>query len=321
MGLKRNRYVYGPVQSRRLGWSLGIDLVPFKTCTYDCIYCQLGQTTDKTLERKEYVPTASVLTELDQKLFSGETPDYISLAGSGEPTLHSEIGNLIRQIKKMTEVPVAVLTNGSLLWMDDVREALMPANLILPSLDAGGERLFQTVNRPHHSIPFERMVNGLISFANRFKRDIWLEIFLLEGITAIPRETNKIASVIKRIAPTRIQLNTVVRPASEMNAHPVSKARMLALKDLLPGRVDIIGESKRSVSRESSRSDTRSDDILSLLWRRPCTCIEVANSLGLRPSETIKALDALIASGKVITKMVDKRAFYSAVGFMNASRP
>ena len=315
------RYVYGPVQSRRLGRSLGIDLVPFKTCTYDCIYCQLGQTTDKTAERKEYVSTAAVLMEVGQKLASGEICDYVSIAGSGEPTLHSGIGDLIRQISKMTEVPIAVLTNGSLLWMDDVQEALMPASLIIPSLDAGCESLFQRVNRPHPDISFKRMVNGLVSFTNRFKRNIWLEILLLEGITGIPREVNKIAAIIKRIAPARIQLNTVVRPAAEMNAHPVSKAQMLALKELLPGEVDIIADRKPGESSKSSLSDTRSNDILSLLWRRPCTCAEVANSLGLRPSETIKDLDALIASGKVITKIVDKRAFYSAVKSINAPRP
>ncbi len=314
------QYVYGPVQSRRLGRSLGIDIIPFKTCTYDCTYCQLGQTTNKTLDRKKFVPIDDVLTELEQKLGLGETPDYISIAGSGEPTLHSGIGNLILQISKMTEVPVAILTNGSLLWMDDVQEALMPANLILPSLDAGNEPLFQQVNRPHHDISFDRMINGLASFRDRFKGDIWLEVLLLEGITAIPSEVNKIASIIRRIAPTRIQLNTVVRPAAETNAHPVPKARMLVLKDLLPGKVDIIGEIKWGDIQKSSLSDTKSDDILSLLWRRPCTCTEVANSLGLRPSEVIKDLDALVASGKVIAKILDKRAFYSAVESINASR-
>ena len=320
MGATSYRYVYGPVQSRRLGKSLGIDLVPFKTCTYDCIYCQLGQTTHKTLERREYVPAAGVLRELEQKLASGEIFDYISIAGSGEPTLHSGIGDLILQIRKMTEIPIAVLTNGSLLRLGDVQDDLMPASLILPSLDAGSERLFQQVNRPHPDISFDRMVDGLVSFANRFKRDIWLEVLLLEGITGVPREVNKIASILKRIAPARIQLNTVVRPAAEMNAHPVSRARLLALKNILPGKVDIIGDSEHAGPHKPSLSDSRSKDILSLLWRRPCTCAEVAYSLGLHPSETIKNLDALIRSGKVITKIVDKRAFYSAVGLMNNSR-
>ena len=320
MSVASYRYVYGPVQSRRLGRSLGIDLVPFKTCTYDCIYCQLGQTTDKTLERKEYVPIARVLMEVEQKLASGETFDYVSLAGSGEPTLHSGIGSLIRQIGKLTEVPIAVLTNGSLLWMDDVQEALMPASLILPSLDVGRDSLFQRVNRPHSKISFSRMVNGLASFTNRYEGTIWLESLLLEGITGIPREAGKIAAIIKRIAPARTQLNTVVRPAAEMNALPVSKARMLALKDLFPGKVDIIGEAKRGESNKSSPSNTRHSDILNLLWRRPCTCTEVADSLGLHPSETVKDLDELVASGKIIAKIVDKRVFYSAVGSINASR-
>jgi wyosine [tRNA(Phe)-imidazoG37] synthetase (radical SAM superfamily) len=280
----------------------------------------LGQTIHKTLERREYVPIAGVLTELEEKLASGDIFDYVSIAGSGEPTLHSGIGALILQIRKITEAPIAVLTNGSLLRLDDVQKDLMPANLILPSLDAGSETLFEQVNRPHPDISFDRMVDGLVSFANRFKGEIWLEVLLLDRMTGIPREVNKIAAIIKRIAPARIQLNTVARPPAEMNAHPVSRARLLALQKLIPGKVDIIGDREGAAPQESSLSGSRSDDILSLLWRRPCTCAEVAHSLGLHPSETIKDLDALIASGKVITKIVDKRAFYSAVGLMNHSR-
>jgi wyosine [tRNA(Phe)-imidazoG37] synthetase (radical SAM superfamily) len=311
------RYVYGPVPSRRLGQSLGIDLVPFKTCTYDCVYCQLGRTTNKTLERKEYIPIADVLMELEQKLALGEIPDYISLAGSGEPTLNSRIGDLILQIKNMTDVPVAVLTNSSLLWMDDVQEALMPANLVLPSLDVGDEPLFRRVNRPHFDISFERMVDGLVAFTNRFKRDIWIEILLLKGVTGNPLEVKKIAAVIKRFGLTQVQLNTVVRPPAEMFASPISDARMLALGDLLPGKVDIIGQSKQGDSCGSSLLNSGSDDILSLLVRRPCTCMDIASGLGLHPSEAIKCLDALIASGKVKTTPRNERFFYSVAGSIN----
>ncbi len=143
------KYLYGPVPSRRLGRSLGIDLVPFKTCTYDCIYCQLGRTTNKTMERRPYVPVKDILSELKIKLAIGGSPDYISIAGSGEPTLHSDIGELIGKIKEITKIPVAVLTNGSLLYLPEVRAALMQADLVIPSLDAGDEELFHYVNRPH----------------------------------------------------------------------------------------------------------------------------------------------------------------------------
>ncbi|MBN2512679.1 MAG: radical SAM protein, partial [Sedimentisphaerales bacterium] len=156
---KRREYIFGPVPSRRLGRSLGVDLVPFKTCSYDCIYCQLGRTTNKTLERKEWLPLAEITDQLKQKLYL--KPDYITLSGSGEPTLFSRCRDLIGKIKESTDVPVAVLTNGSLLWMPEVRESLLEADLVIPSLDAGSERLFQYVNRPHPDISFDKMLEGL----------------------------------------------------------------------------------------------------------------------------------------------------------------
>jgi wyosine [tRNA(Phe)-imidazoG37] synthetase (radical SAM superfamily) len=318
MSATNPRYVYGPVRSRRLGWSLGIDLVPLKTCTYDCIYCQLGRTTNKTLERREYVPIPSVLMELERSLASGVFPHYISIAGSGEPTLNSGIGSLISQIKNMTDIPVAVLTNGSLLWMDDIQDALMPADLILPSLDAGDEPLFHFVNRPHDGISFERIVEGLAAFTNRFKGHIWLEILLLGGVAGIRDEVKKIALIIKHFKLTRVQLNTVVRPPAEVFALPLTKPQMLALKGLLPGEVDIISQHDSGDSTQSPSSNSRSDDILSLLCRRPCTCIDIAKCLGLHPLEAIKDLERLIASGKVKASIMNKIPFYSAVGSIDA---
>ena len=157
-----SQHVFGPVPSRRLGRSLGVDLVPFKVCTYDCIYCQLGRTTCKTTERKEWVPLNEVCASLRDTLDT--KPDFITLSGSGEPTLFSRPGELIRSIKDLTDVPVAVLTNGSLLSVPEVRAGLLEADLVVPSLDAGNERLFRIVNRPHEDIAFDRMVEGLIAF-------------------------------------------------------------------------------------------------------------------------------------------------------------
>ena len=182
MSTRTSRHVYGPVPSRRLGRSLGVDLVPFKTCSYDCIYCQLGRTTNKTTERKEYVPVDDVLEELAEKLRSEPGPDYVGLAGSGEPTLHARIGDLIAGIKRLTSVPVAVLTNGSMLWRSDVRAGIAEADLVMPSLDAGTPRRFERVNRPHRDISFEKMVDGLVTFCAVFRGKVWLEVFVLAGI-------------------------------------------------------------------------------------------------------------------------------------------
>ena len=313
------RYVYGPVPSRRLGRSLGLDLVPFKTCTYDCVYCQLGRTTNKTLERKEYVATEEVLAELKRNLAAGAVPDYISLAGSGEPTLNAGIGDLIGKIQGLTDIPVAVLTNGSLLWMSEVQDALMAADLVLPSLDAGDEHLFRYVNRPHGDISFEQMVDGLAAFTKRFSGEVWLEVLLLAGVTGLPSEVKKIAALAERIGPARVQLNTVSRPPAEEFAWPLSTDQMLALKDIFPREVDIISRSERGGARVSAFSEARDADILALLRRRPCTSEDVASGLGLHVNEALKRLEALVASGKVKTAVTDGRSYYTRTGSEEAS--
>jgi len=303
-------HVYGPVPSRRLGRSLGIDLVPFKTCTYNCVYCQLGRTTNKTTERREYVAVDEILDELKRKLAIASAPDYITLAGSGEPTLNARIGDLIGKIKSLTHIPVAVLSNGSLLWMHEVREALMEADLVLPSLDAGDERLFRYVNRPHREITFERLVDGLAEFTERFSKSVWLEVFLLARVTGIPTEVEKIAALAKRIQPERIQLNTVSRPPAEEFAIAVSAGQMEQLKEFFPGTVEVIRESARNASPTSFSPETTDADILALLGRRPCTVQGVSAGLGVHTSEVIKRLQVLIQQGAVIPVRKDDVMFY-----------
>ena len=197
------RFVYGPVPSRRLGRSLGVDLVPFKTCPYDCIYWQLGRTTDKTLRRAGYAPLDAVVAELEVRIARHPNADFIGHAGSGEPTLHEGIGDLSGAIKRMTDIPVAVLTNGALLWMPEVRRALAGADLVMPSLDAGGPDTFRRVNRPVDELDFEQMVEGLVAFTSGFRGRTWLEVFVLRGITDGPDEIDRIAALADRIRPER----------------------------------------------------------------------------------------------------------------------
>jgi wyosine [tRNA(Phe)-imidazoG37] synthetase (radical SAM superfamily) len=303
-------YVYGPVPSRRLGRSLGIDLVPFKICSYDCVYCQLGRTTNKTLERKEYVPISEVLDELRRKLKDGENPDYITLAGSGEPTLNSGLGDLIREIKTLTDIPLAVITNGSLLWMREVREALRAADLVIPSLDAGGESLFRRINRPHSGIAFDRMVEGLADFTAQFPGRIWLEVFLLSGLTGTPSEVRKIAALVQRIAPDRVQLNTVYRPPAEKYARPLNSGEMRALSVLFPDGADIIHEDEEDPPRAPAVRGASDSEILAILRRHPCTARDAAASLGIHPVEALKRLDGLMESGRVKTVVMENSVFY-----------
>lgn len=305
------KYIYGPVPSRRLGRSLGIDLVPFKTCTYDCIYCQLGQTTNKTTERRDYVPIDDVMKELKDKLDSGILCDYISLAGSGEPTLHLGIGDLIGKIKTITNIPVTVLTNGSLLYLPEVRKALMLADLVIPSLDVGDEQLFQYVNRPHGSLSFDQMVNGLIDFSRNFKGQIWLEVLLLGGVTGIQSEVEKIASIVKIIHPAKVQLNTVHRPPAEETAFPLTTEQLIALKNIFPVEVDIIGTSEPTIEVTAALSATTEEDIMSLLARRPCTIEDIANGLDMHPNEVIKRIEILVKADKVNCIVTRKRNYYT----------
>jgi wyosine [tRNA(Phe)-imidazoG37] synthetase (radical SAM superfamily) len=306
------KYIYGPVPSRRLGRSLGIDLVPFKTCTYDCIYCQLGRTTNKTMERRPYVPIEDILSEVKIKLATGERPNFISVAGSGEPTLHSGIGDLIGGIKKLTKIPVAVLTNGSLLYLPEVRKALMKADMVLPSLDAGDEKLFHYVNRPHAAVSFDNLVKGLIDFSRDFPGKIWLEVLLLGGVTGISSEVEKIASIIRIIQPARVQLNTAFRPPAEEIAFPLSAKQLIALKSFFPGKVDIINN-EQTATFMSDLSATSDEDIVSLLARRPCTIEDIAHGLGMHPNEVIKQMERLVTANKINCIVTRKRNYYTIV--------
>jgi wyosine [tRNA(Phe)-imidazoG37] synthetase (radical SAM superfamily) len=308
---RRPRHVFGPVPSRRLGRSLGIDLVPYKTCTYDCIYCQLGRTTNRVVARKEYAPLRGVLDELEAKLAAGASPDYITLSGSGEPTLYSRLDEMIPAVKRLTSIPLAVLTNGSLLWDPDVREELAKADLVMPSLDAGDERLFRRVNRPHPELSFDRIVEGMEEFCRTFSGEVWLEVLLLDGITATETEAAKIARLARRIDPDRIQLNTATRLPAESCAIPVPRERLDRLAGLFGGRADTIQESDREGGQADSAATEK--DVLDLLRRRPCTLPDVCRGLRLREGEAAKRLDGLVKRGLVSSERRDGVLWYRSL--------
>ncbi|MEJ5357323.1 MAG: radical SAM protein [Desulfobacterales bacterium] len=294
---RRTGPLYGPVPSRRLGRSLGVDLVPYKTCSYDCIYCQLGRTTCQTLERAEYVPTGQVLEALERSLRRGSVVDFIGVAGSGEPTLHAGIGEVIAGIRRRTRIPVAVLTNGSLLGDAELRRDLARAQVVIPSLDAGEARTFRRVNRPHPDLSFEGMVEGLAAFAADFRGEIWLEIMFVAGINTSPQEVHRIARRVEGIGPQRIQLNTVVRPPAERFAKPVSRTKLQELARRLGEKAECIADFPSSAPG-AARADRAVDrDILELLARRPCTVADLAAGLVIHPQEAVKHLEHLLRRG------------------------
>jgi len=305
---RNNTYVFGPVASRRLGRSLGVDLVPLKTCTYDCIYCQLGRTTDRTICRKPYIPGKAVIRQLEEKLSSlSEMPDYITFSGSGEPTLNSEIGWVIGQINGLTKIPIAVLTNGSLLHLESVRRVLREADLVIPSLDAGNARLFQMINRPHTSLNFSQVLQGMEAFRRDFGGAIWLEIMVCGGMNDGKKEIRQIRDLIRRIGPDRVQLNTVYRPPAEDFALPLAFERLEEIRQEFGDQAEIIPESDLPFGKKTV---PYKEEILMLLRRRPCTAEDLSQALGYKLEEVLKTLGRMVR-GKILTyRFFHQKCFY-----------
>ncbi len=306
------KYIFGPVPSRRLGLSLGVDIVPLKTCSFDCIYCQLGRTTVKTFERCEYVPAAEVLNELEHVLSEGDTkPDYITFSGSGEPTLNSAIGDIIMGIKAITDVPVAVITNGSLLYMKSVRDDLQKADLVIPSLDAATQETFEQINRPAPSgANIEQIIDGIRQFCDEFTGAVWLEIML--PLNTHKEELQRLKAVTETLNVEKIQLNTVVRPPAETFALPMDATQMQEIKAHFGPIAEVIADFSR-VTHKSYHKDVETE-ILTLLRRRPCTIADISESLSIHQSEVIKYIDEMAQHQLINAMTYEDRQYYQVKG-------
>jgi wyosine [tRNA(Phe)-imidazoG37] synthetase (radical SAM superfamily) len=315
--MKKYLYLYGPVPSRRLGRSLGIDLVPQKICTYDCIYCQIGKTTTKTLVRKAYIPTKKVIEELEDFLEEEESSiDHFSLSGSGEPTLHSQIGSVIESIKALSSIPVAVITNGSLFYEDKVRRDLLRADVILPSLDAVSPEVFEKINRPPPGFSIEKVIKGLIEFRKIYKGKIWLEILFCRGVNDSPNELQKMKEVIERIQPDLIHLNTVVRPPSEIDANPLNQEEIEEIKDFFGEKASIISEFNRHPS-PISEGDLK-EKILKILKRRPLSLTDLSLRMAIPSDLVYRSVDSLMREGKIQIHIFGDLIYYKV---LNNSKP
>lgn len=300
-------HIFGPVLSRRLGFSLGVDLVTFKTCSLDCIYCQAGKTTHKTIERKSYVSLESVIPELKDALKQSQKIDYITLSGSGEPTLNLDLGRIITAIKQITDIPVAVLTNGTLLHLESVRDELMAADLVVPSLDAVSQEIFCEINKPHPHINVSQMISGLKSLREAFSGDIWLEIMLVKGLNDFPEEIKKLKDVISSIEFEKVQLNTTVRPAADKVIEPVTNEELASIKELLGERCEVIAG-----FRENQHTiDTNiPEKIISIISRRPLNLSEISDSLGIPKERTTKHVYLLEQQGRIESLTYGSESYY-----------
>lgn len=311
MDIKSEQYLFGPVPSRRLGLSLGVDIVPLKTCTQNCLYCQLGKDSPQLLERKAYVSIDAVVDEIKARIAKGLRADHITISGSGEPTLHSQLGLLIDKIKATTSIPVAVITNGSLLHLPEVRNACCKADVILPSLDAGDEQMFQKINQPHPNLKFSDLVDGLSVFRKEYTGQIWLEVFFCQGINTDAQSIEHIASIIARIKPDKVQLNTSVRPTAHKSAIAVSPENLQKIADMLGNNAEVIADFPHSNREVSAVGDLR-DSILQLLSRRPCSLQDICDGLGIGSQDAASAVNNLLASKSITTDVLNGTTYYKS---------
>lgn len=307
------KYLFGPVNSRRLGLSQGVDLLPPKICNFNCIYCEVGPTTRLTCERREYVPTGEVVDEIDRLTADADALEHLdvfTITASGEPTLHSGIGEIIRHIKNRAEKPVAVLTNGSLLHLPEVRRDLLPADIVIPSLDAAREESYRKINRPAACTPLAQIIAGLKQFSKEFQGRFWLEILLASGINDRPEDIDALREAVLAISPERIQLNTVARPPLESFAQPLTQPELESVAARLGAPVEILVDFATR-NREKFRP-AAPEDIVHMLQRRPCTADDICEALRLDPGEITNTLATLEHSGLVHKTRHYGREYYQA---------
>jgi wyosine [tRNA(Phe)-imidazoG37] synthetase (radical SAM superfamily) len=305
-------YTYGPVPSRRLGFSLGIDIVPHKNCSYDCIYCQLGKTIHRTTLRKKYAPTQEILHEVGDVLKKNQQIDFLTFSGSGEPTLHEDIGHMINELKKLTRIPIAVLTNGSLLHMPEVRNDLMNADLVIPTLCTADRDIYRRIHRGYEAIDIDMVIEGYIRFREMYRGQIWLELMLIRGINDKPEQIGDLKEVIDRINPDKIQLNTVVRPPSEEYARPVSLETMQKIKETLGEKCEIIVDLEPKTTTE--RHDDQLGKITATIARRPVTIDDLIKITGMSRAQVLKHIEVLTEMGIIEVSKHNKREYYRKAG-------
>jgi len=307
------KYVFGPVPSRRLGQSLGIDTIPLKTCNWNCVYCQLSRTVPLTNERREYYPREEILNEVEQVLTAhkpGEI-DWVTFVGSGEPTLHSHIGRLIWGVKEITKLPVAVITNGARLYLPEGREDLTGADAVLPSLDAGSARLYRKINRPHPDITYERFVDGLIAFREAYRGKLWVEVMLVRGLNDTEEALHEIAAVLERVRPDEVHINLPTRPPVETWVQPPDEEGLMRAMSILGKIAHVVHPAEGSF--DLSGFDNVIDAVVSIVTRHPLREDELRRALEKWAHEQVdKALEQLSSSGRAQTVERYGTRFWSA---------
>ena len=305
------KYLFGPVPSRRLGMSSGIDLIPSKVCSLNCVYCECGKTTNLTIERKEYVSYNKVTNELEHYFKNNPAPDYVTFSGSGEPTLNLKIGDIIKFLKSnYPYIPIAILTNGTLFDQKEVRTELLNADLVLPSLDAASELSFKKINRPFHTLNINKYIQGLIDFRKEYSGKIWLEVLILPGYNDNKKDLKLLKDAFVKIKPDRIQLNSLDRPGILNTLRSATRNELQQIADFFGlDNVEIIASAPKRKEIKSYRKDTETA-ILETIFRRPCTLDDLSEILGLHKNEINKYLDVLESDDKIEIIRQSRGIFY-----------
>jgi len=307
----QRKYTFGPVPSRRLGLSLGVDVIPNKLCSLDCVYCEVGVTDKRGLARKEYLPANEILAEVKEVIAEYPNLDHITISGSGEPTLNSKIGDIIRGIKQMTKVPVAVLTNGTLLNLPEVRRDLMDADIVSPSLDAVSADIFEKVDRPNPKLRINAVIDGIKAFRQEYQGRMWIEILFVKGMNDHDEEVFKMKQVLDEIQPEKVHLNTVIRPPAYAIAQPVGENRLKEIQKILGNRSEIVGIFKETHKTQEHTIDEQA--ILALLKRRAMTVDQMTESLAMRKEEIIISLKQLTREKFIKSRVFNGEEYYQVL--------
>lgn len=309
------KHIFGPVLSRRLGLSLGVDLIPFKTCSYNCIYCECGHTTHKTITRQDFFPAEDVMAELREVLDAQPHLDTITLAGSGEPTLARSLGPVIAFVKReYPEYILSVLTNGSLMTDAGVQEELLPADRVIPTMTSVHQETFERIHRPHPSLKIEAIIEGYIRFRKMYDSALWLEVFVIPGVNTTDTELDGLKGAIERINPDLVQLNTLDRPPAEEWVTAATDAELDRIRDML-GRtgVEIVGRHTPVSCATRAMTDAARDLILATLIRRPSTVEDLVQTTGMSGGAVVKILGTLERNGEVFSQRGTRGVFYAIV--------
>jgi wyosine [tRNA(Phe)-imidazoG37] synthetase (radical SAM superfamily) len=307
-------YVFGPVTSRRLGASLGVDPIPLKTCNWNCVYCQLGRTRPLTNTRKEYVPAEDILNEMDRALSARDPSriDWITFVGSGEPTLHKRLGWMIREVQGRSDIPVAVITNGALFYLPEVRDQVAAADAVLPTLDAGSEERYRIINRPHPETTYQRLVEGLIAFREQYRGKFWLELMLVGGLNDGERVLLDLKQVIERIRPDKVHLTLPNRPPAETWVKPPDEEGLMRARAIL-GEVAEVAHPAEGSFKTKSEGDLL-EIVMGIITRHPMRSVELERTLAAwQPRQVRKALQALKSAGRAQAVVRHNTRFWSAV--------